>query len=88
MRHIILVLIALVALGGLLPAIMAEPAAPVLSENRAAIQKPADSALLTTPSMASFLNDNSVFPSKAKVVIIEKSIDLKGHVLLQLIFRC
>ncbi|MDD1750471.1 MAG: hypothetical protein LUO89_11430 [Methanothrix sp.] len=57
MRHIILVLIALVALGGLLPAIMALPST-VLNDDLAAMAEPADSALLTTPSMAAFLNDS------------------------------
>jgi len=55
MRHIILVLIALVALGGLLPAVMA---APVLKDTLAAEPKPADSSVLTTPSMAAFINDS------------------------------
>lgn len=55
MRHIILVLIALVALGGLLPAVMA---APVLTDKLASEPKPADSSVLTTPSMAAFINDS------------------------------
>jgi hypothetical protein len=55
MRHIILVLIALVALGGMMPAIMAEKK---LTDSLDAMQEPADSALLTTPSMAAFLNDS------------------------------
>ena len=55
MRHIILVLIALVALGGLLPAVMA---APVLTDKLAAEPKPADTSVLTTPSMAAFINDS------------------------------
>jgi hypothetical protein len=55
MRHIILVLIALVALGGLLPAITAELA---LKDNLAAEPKPADTSVLTTPSMAAFINDS------------------------------
>jgi hypothetical protein len=58
MRHIILVLIALVALGGLLPAVNAAPAKPVLLDNPAAMAEPAQTALLTTPSMAAFLNDS------------------------------
>jgi len=49
------VLIALVALGGLLPAVMA---APVLTDKLAAEPKPADSSVLTTPSMAAFINDS------------------------------
>jgi hypothetical protein len=52
------VLIALVALGGLLPAVMAAPAKPVLLDNPAAMPEPAQTALLTTPSMAAFLNDS------------------------------
>ena len=55
MRHIILVLIALVALGGLLPAVMA---APVLTDKLADEPKPADASVLTTPSMAAFINDS------------------------------
>lgn len=55
MRHIILVLIALVALGGLLPAVMA---APVLTDKLASEPKPADTSVLTTPSMAAFINDS------------------------------
>ena len=58
MRQIILVLIALVALGGLLPAIIAAPAAPVLVDKTAAMPEPAQNALETTPSMAAFLNDS------------------------------
>jgi hypothetical protein len=58
MRHIILVLIALVTLGGLLPAIIAAPVAPVLLDNPAAMPAPAETSLLTTPSMAAFLNDS------------------------------
>jgi hypothetical protein len=49
------VLIALVALGGLLPAVMA---APVLTDKLAAEPKPADTSVLTTPSMAAFINDS------------------------------
>jgi hypothetical protein len=56
MRHIILVLIALLALGGLLPTIVA--AAPVLKDDLAAMPQPAETSLLTTPSMAAFLNDS------------------------------
>jgi hypothetical protein len=55
MRHIILVLFALVALGGLLPTVMA---APVLTGKLAAMPDPAETSLLTTPSMAAFLNDS------------------------------
>ena len=58
MRHIILVLIALVTLGGLLPAIIAAPAAPVLLDKTAAMPEQAQNALETTPSMAAFLNDS------------------------------
>jgi hypothetical protein len=57
MRHIILVLFALVALGGLLPAIMALPST-VLKDEPAAMPEPAETSLLTTPSMAAFLNDS------------------------------
>jgi len=57
MRHIILVLFALVALGGLLPVIMALPST-VLKDELAAMPEPAQSALETTPSMAAFLNDS------------------------------
>jgi hypothetical protein len=55
MRNIILVLFALVAMGGLLPAIMA---APVLTDKLAAEPKPAETSVLTTPSIAAFLNDS------------------------------
>jgi hypothetical protein len=59
MRHIILALIALVALCGFIPAIMAEPAAPVgLSKTLAPTASAAENSLLTTPSMAAFLNDS------------------------------
>jgi hypothetical protein len=58
MRHIILVLIALMALGGLLPAAMGLPAAPVLLDKPAATATPAQNVLDTTPSMAAFLNDS------------------------------
>jgi len=57
MRHIILVLFALVALGGLLPAVIALPST-VLKDELAAMSSPAESSLLTTPSMAAFLNDS------------------------------
>jgi hypothetical protein len=58
MRHIILVLFALLALGGMLPATIAAPVAPVLLNNPSAMPEPAQSALTTTPSMAAFLNDS------------------------------
>ncbi|MDQ1261013.1 MAG: hypothetical protein QG575_194 [Euryarchaeota archaeon] len=57
MRHIILVLFALVALGGLLPAVMALPST-VLKDELAAMPEPAETSLMTTPSMAAFLNDS------------------------------
>lgn len=52
MRHIILVLIALMALGGLLPAAMSLPPAPFEMTN------PEMTDTLMTPSMAAFLNDS------------------------------
>ena len=58
MRHIILVLFALVALSGLLPAITAQQPSTVLKDDLAAMQDPAQTALITTPSMAAFLNDS------------------------------
>jgi hypothetical protein len=58
MRHIILVLFALVALGGMLPATIAAPVGPSLLNNPAAMPEPAQSELITTPSMAAFLNDS------------------------------
>jgi hypothetical protein len=58
MRHIILVLFALVALGGLLPAVMAQQPSTVLKDELAAMPEPAESELITTPSMAAFLNDS------------------------------
>ena len=58
MKHIILALIALVALSGLLPAIVAEPAAPVLKDKVKATPEPAQSSILTTASQAAFLNDS------------------------------
>jgi hypothetical protein len=57
MRHIILVLIALLALGGLLPAALGLPAAPVLLDKPAAAATPAQNTLDTTPSIAAFLSD-------------------------------
>ncbi len=50
MRHIILVLIALVALAGLLPGVMSLPPAPFVPET--------ENSFATTPSMAAFLNDS------------------------------
>lgn len=59
MRHVILALIALVALCGLVPAIMAEPAKPVgLSDKTASTASQPENSILTTPSMAAFLNDS------------------------------
>jgi len=60
MRHIILALIALVAVGCLIPSITAEPAKPVLIPKLAQTAEPAENSLLTTPSMAAFLNDSWV----------------------------
>ena len=58
MRHIILVLIALMALGGLLPAAMGLPAAAVLTDPLAATATSAQNVVDTTPSMAAFMNDS------------------------------
>ena len=58
MKHIILVLFALIALGGMLPATIAAPVGPTLLNNPAAMPEPAQTALITTPSMAAFLNDS------------------------------
>jgi hypothetical protein len=58
MKHIILVLFALIALGGMLPATIAAPVGPSLLNNPAAMPEPAQSELITTPSMAAFLNDS------------------------------
>lgn len=58
MKHIILALIALVALSGLLPAVVAEPAAPVLKDKVKATPEPAENSVLTTASQAAFLNDS------------------------------
>jgi hypothetical protein len=57
MRYII-VLIALMALSGLMPSMWAQqPGATVgLSENAAPLADPAETALTTTPSIASFSN--------------------------------
>lgn len=60
MRHIIVVLIALMALCSFVPLIWAAPAAPVLLEKPAPLADPAQTSLITTPSMASFLNDSWV----------------------------
>jgi hypothetical protein len=75
MRHIILVLIALVALGGLLPSIIA---APVLVDKLAASPEPAQSALDTTPSMAAFLND-SWAPSTFAAPLASQAIGLQRN---------
>ncbi len=66
MRHIILVLIALVALGGLLPAVMSLPPAPF----------EAQTVLDTTPSMAAFLNDS--WTPSAFVAPVEVATDKFG----------
>jgi len=58
MRHIILALIALVALSGLLPAIVAEPAAPVLVDKVKSTPESSETSVLTTASQAAFLNDS------------------------------
>jgi hypothetical protein len=58
MRHIVLVLFALVALCGLLPAVMAQQPASISTPSLAAMPEPAQSELITTPSMAAFLNDS------------------------------
>jgi hypothetical protein len=53
------VLIALLALGGLIPAVLAEPAKPVgLSNKLAPAAESAQDVLYTTPSIADFLNDS------------------------------
>mgnify|MGYP000960437706 CR=1 FL=1 len=57
MRHIILVLFALVALGGLLPSVIALPST-VLKDELADTASPAETSLMTTPSMAAFINDS------------------------------
>ena len=82
MRHIILVLIALVALGGLLPSVMAAPAKPVLMDNLAAMPEPAETTLITTPSMAAFLNDSwtpSPFVSPLASQITSKQRNMTGN---------
>ena len=58
MRHIILVLIALAALGGLFSDAIAETAAPVLKDKASETAEAAQSTLFTTPSMAAFINDS------------------------------
>lgn len=67
MRYII-VLIALMALGALLPSIWAAQPASVgstvgLSEKAAPLADPAQTALTTTPSMAAFLSNSWIPPS-------------------------
>ena len=82
MRHIILVLIALVALGGMLPAVMAAPAKPDLLDNPAAMPEPAQTALVTTPSMAAFLNDSwtpSPFVAPLASQVTSKQRNLTGN---------
>ncbi len=58
MKHIILVLFALIALGGMLPTVMAQQPASISRADLAAMPEPAQSELITTPSMAAFLNDS------------------------------
>ncbi len=76
MRHIILVLIALMALGGLLPAVMGSPATPVsLSGHQAATATSAQNVVDTTPSMAAFINDSwtpSTFVAPLDAVATDK----------------
>jgi len=55
MRHIILALIALIALVGLMPGGMSKDPAPFDIPN---IKDAGDATLLTTPSIAAFLNDS------------------------------
>lgn len=67
MRYII-VLIALLTLGVLLPSIWAQLPASVgspigLSNRTAALAEPAETSLVTTPSIAAFLDNNWVPPS-------------------------
>lgn len=68
MRYII-VLIALMALGALLPSIWAAPlpasvgSAVGLSDKAAPLADPAQTALTTTPSMAAFLSNSWIPPS-------------------------
>lgn len=72
MKHIILALIALVALSGLLPAIVAEPAAPVLKDKVKATPEPAENSVLTTASQVAFLND-SWAPSKFEAPLADQA---------------
>lgn len=72
MRHIILALIALVALSGLLPAIVAEPAAPVLKDKVKDTPEPAEGSILTTATQAAFLND-SWTPSKFEAPLADQA---------------
>lgn len=58
MRHIILALIALTALCWLLPAIVAEPASPVLIDKVKSTPEAAETSVMTTASQAAFLNDS------------------------------
>jgi hypothetical protein len=59
MRNIILALIAFLAIGVLMPAIIAGPASPVgLSNKLADTAKPPENSLLTTATQAAFLNDS------------------------------
>jgi hypothetical protein len=74
MRHIILVLIALMALGGLLPAVMG--AAPVLTDKLNATATPAQNVLDTTPSMAAFMSDS--WTPSAFVAPVEVATDKFG----------
>ena len=55
MRHIMLVLIALIALVGLMSAGMSKDPAPF---EMTTIREAGDASLLTTPSIAAFLNDS------------------------------
>lgn len=55
MRHIMLVLIALIALVGLMPGGMGKDPAPF---EMTTINEAGDSSLLTTPSIAAFLNES------------------------------
>ena len=78
MRHIILALIALVALSGLLPAIVAEPAAPVLKDKVKATAEPAESSILTTATQAAFLND-SWTPSKFEAPLADQALAVQRN---------
>ncbi len=73
MRHIILALVALVAISGLLPAIMASNVEPLLLGNTSTkTQNTAETSLLTTASQAAFLND-SWTPSSFKAPIADQA---------------